>query len=360
MSLAIRKNAMGVAVLMVAAVVSTSIPQAPAAAGRGSTVKCRDHRVPVALARGEPARFSVATTLCVPTNAGTPTVHLLLAGASYGRVYWDFPYRPETYSYVRSLTRAGYATLNVDRIGIGRSSRPPAEDVTIESNAYVAHQLVSALRRGRIGGVAFTRVISVGHSVGSGIAWVEAARYTDVDGVIITDAMHTPASGLWLGIASFYPGQVDPRFDSQDLPPGYMTTLPGRRGAIFYYEPGADPKVIARDEATKETVTAAELATLALSADPSVSSSIKVPVLSVVGEFDKNFCDIPCSDPTSPAPARESEYYAQQACLEIFIAPRAGHDINLHRSAPVWYRKAIEWSARRVGRSAAAKRQRCA
>lgn len=348
-----------VAVLMASAVASTGLTHGPAAGARGSTVICRDQRVPVALAQGEPARFNVATTLCVPKAVRRPTVHLLLAGGSYGRVYWDFPYRPETYSYVKALTRAGFATLNVDRIGIGRSSYPPAEDVTIESNAYVAHQLVSALRRGRIGGVRFPYVVSVGHSLGVGIAWVEAARYADVDGVIVTDGMHTPASGLWLAIASFYAAQLDPRFDSRDLPPGYLTTLPGRRGAVFYYEPGADPKVIARDEATKETATAAELATLALSADSSVSRGIKVPVLSVVGEYDRNFCDIPCSDPSSPAPAQEPQYYAPEACLEIFVVPRAGHNINLHRSAPVWYRKAIEWSDRRVGRSPEAKRQRC-
>lgn len=351
---------MTIAVLMASAFVSTGVPHGPPAGARGPTVQCRHHRVPVALAPGEPTRFNVATTLCVPINARRPTVHLLLSGASYGRAYWDFPYRPKIYSYVRALTRAGFATLNVDRIGIGRSSYPPAEDVTIESNAYVAHQLVSALRRGRIGGVPFARVVSVGHSLGVGIAWVEAARYADVDGVIVTAGMHTPASGLWLAIASFYAAQLDPRFDSRDLPPGYLTTLPGRRGALFYHEPGADPAVIARDEATKETATATELATLALSADGSVSRSIEVPVLSVVGEYDRNFCDIPCSDPSSPAPAQEPQYYAPEACLEVFVVPNAGHNINLHRSAPVWFRKAIEWSDRRVGRWPEAKQQRCA
>lgn len=340
-------SALRVAVVMVAAVASAAIPHEPAAAARRSTVTCRDYQVPVALAEDEPARYRVATTFCVPSFVRRPTVHVLISGASYGRVYWDFPYRPEVYSYVKALTRAGYATLNVDRIGIGRSSRPPSESVTIESNAYVAHQLVGALRRGSIGNVRFDRVILVGHSLGVGITWVEAARYGDVDGVIVTDGMHTPASGLWVAIASFYPAQLDPRFDSEGHPPGYLTTLPGRRGALFYYEPGAEPQVIERDEATKETATAAELATLALSADGSVSRSINVPVLSVVGEYDRNFCDIPCSDPSSPAPSQESQYYAPEACLEIFIAPEAGHNINLHRSAPVWYRKAIEWSDRR-------------
>jgi pimeloyl-ACP methyl ester carboxylesterase len=330
----------------------------PPPAWSAPAVRCTDQRVRVGLQPGA-KRYSVATTLCIPAGARRPTVHVLVSGASYGRKYWDLPYRPNEYSYVRALTRAGYATLNVDRIGLGRSSRPPAEDVSIESNAYVIHELITALRRAEIGRVRFKRVVIVGHSLGVGITWVEAATYHDVDGVVVTDGMHTPASGLWVAIGSFYPAQVDPRFSNVTLPAGYLTTLPDRRGAIFYYEAGADPKVIELDEATKETATEMELATLAPSADPSVSRSIGVPVLSVVGEFDRNFCDIPCSDPSSPAPARERENYGPAACLEIFVAPRAGHSINLHRSAPIWYRAAISWSDRRVGRTADAKPKRC-
>lgn len=322
-------------------------------------VVCRDNRLRVALSEGAPKAYSVWSSLCIPERVKRPTVHVLVSGGSYGHRYWDFPYRPDVYSYVRALTRAGYATLNIDRIGIGRSSKPPAADVTIESNAFVMHQIISALRRGAIGGTRFVRVVIVGHSLGVGIVWVEAATYHDVDGVIVTDGMHTPASGLWVAIASFYPAQLDPRFAADDLPVGYETTIPGRRSALFYYEPGADPKVIAVDEATKETATSAELGTLALSTDPSLSEAIDVPVLSVVGEFDANFCDIPCSDPSSPAPSREASYYAPKACLEIFVSPRAGHDINLHRSAPIWHRKAVEWSNRRVGHSSASKPKRC-
>lgn len=322
------------------------------------TIDCQERRLAVALAAGEPTRYQVATTLCRPRESGT--VHVLVSGASYGRVYWDFPYRPEVYSSVRALNSAGYATLNIDRIGLGESDRPPAEAVTIESNAYVVHQLVQALRRGAFGGAPFERVVTVGHSLGVGVVWVEAARHADVDGVIVTDGMHTPSPGLAVAVGSFYPAQLDARFAAKNLPPGYLTTVPGRRGALFYYEPGAEGEVIARDEATKETATPAELATLALSADASFSRSIKVPVLSVIGEFDKNFCDIPCSDPDSLAPAMEGQYYAPAACLEIFVVPDAGHDINLHRSAPIWYRAAAAWSDRRVGVAPTAPRPGCA
>jgi hypothetical protein len=63
---------------------------------------------------------------------GSPTVIL----------YWDFPYQPSTYPYVRAATAAGYATFNFDRIGIGNSDHPPAADVTISSNALVVHEIV--------------------------------------------------------------------------------------------------------------------------------------------------------------------------------------------------------------------------
>jgi pimeloyl-ACP methyl ester carboxylesterase len=56
--------------------------------------------------------------------------------------------------------------------------------VTIQSAAFVAHQLVQGLRNGSMIGIQFGKVIIVGHSLSSLVVWVEAINYGDVDGVI--------------------------------------------------------------------------------------------------------------------------------------------------------------------------------
>ena len=62
------------------------------------------------------------------------TIQVLVPGYTYGRSYWDFPHRPEEFSYVRAAVRSGYATLALDRIGTGASSRPPASILSIDTH----------------------------------------------------------------------------------------------------------------------------------------------------------------------------------------------------------------------------------
>jgi pimeloyl-ACP methyl ester carboxylesterase len=111
-----------------------------------------------------PVRFAggtgrIAGTLSVPP--GARTVQLLVHGYSYARYYWDFPYQPETYSYVRRATAAGYATLAVDRLGDGWSSRPKGRRLTWRTAARTISHVVTALRNGSLG-TAFDRVVLVG------------------------------------------------------------------------------------------------------------------------------------------------------------------------------------------------------
>ena len=47
--------------------------------------------------------------------------------------------------------------------------------------------------------------------------------------------------------------------------------------------------------------------------------------------------------------AREKDNYSPKACLETFVLPNSGHDMNLHPNAPDWFKVANEWVARRVG-----------
>lgn len=330
-----------VAIAAIAALTLGAARPAIASAPRGGIAgaACRAVSYSVALTPGAAARYAVRGTLCTPAAAHGRTVQLLLGGILYTHVYWDWPVQPDTYSWVRAMNRAGYATLNIDRIGAGASDHPPAAQVTIDSNAYVAHQIVGDLRRGPD---AFSKVMLVGHSLGSLISIVEAGRYKDVDGVILTGFMHAPGPGTAaFSKSGLVPAQTNPALAS--LPPGYLRLRPGDRVAYFYNPADAAPAVIAYDEAHQAplgTATIGELGQFGqVLSSPSYSRAIVVPVLVLTGERDALF--------GAAAASREPSFYGPQAQVEI--VPGAGHALNLHRNAPVAFALARAWADAHVG-----------
>lgn len=335
--------------VLLCAVAATVLVPSVARAEEGG-LRCEEVTFPVTLSPSGADVYNVFGVLCSRGSIHHKTVQIALHGSTYGHLYWDWPFQPETYSYMRRATAAGYAVLSLDRIGIGRSDHPPAEDVTIEANAHVVHEIVQALRGGDLvvpsfGRIEAERVVLVGHSLGSVISIAEAATYADVDGVVLTGVTHTITPALGDIFAILYPASLDPRFAGSGIPDGYLTTLPGTR-TIFYYVPSADPAVIAVDEQTKETVTGAELAT----APPALglSTGIHVPVLVVVGDFDQAFCNPPsCTE--SDTLAIEPGFYPPDACAEAVAILGAGHDLNLQFQAQEAYDVVLEWMDRRVG-----------
>jgi pimeloyl-ACP methyl ester carboxylesterase len=318
--------------------------------GAAGGLRCQEVTFAVNLSPSDATVYNVVGELCSRGSIHHKTIQVALHGATYSHLYWDFPFQPETYSYVRRATEAGYAVLDIDRIGIGLSDHPPADAVTIEANGYVVHQIVQALRGGDLvvpsfGRMRAERVALVGHSLGSVISMQEAGTYGDVDGVVLTGVSHNVTPVLGDILASLYPANLDPHFAGRDIPDGYLTSLPGLR-SIFYQAPFFDPQVVAVDDQNKETVTVAELNTAVPAL--ALSASIHVPVLVVVGDFDAAFCTAPsCS--ASGSLASEPGFYPADACAEAVSIPDTGHDLNLHFSAQTSYDVILDWMDRRVG-----------
>src|SRR5262245_39860697 len=103
---ALRKFGVGIAAMTLAALLV--IP----AKAYDNSLRGQPLQIPVALSPGAPADQTISATLSRPPGSGG-TLQILLHGATYSHVYWDFPFKPERYSYVRAMSRAGYATLNM-------------------------------------------------------------------------------------------------------------------------------------------------------------------------------------------------------------------------------------------------------
>jgi len=289
---------------------------------------------------------SITGTLCIPP--GATSVELLLHGFTYGQYYFDLPFQPELYSFVQVAHARGFATLNIDRLGTVGSLQPLSPFVTMDNQASVVHQVVGALRSGSLG-VAFEKVVLVGHSSGSLIAYLEAGRFQDVDALVATGASHELNA---VNIATRVLGQsapalLDPKFAGLLLDPGYVTTLPGRRDT-FYEVGNADPQVIALDEELKQTATLEEALTVLPDFILNESANINLPVLAVNGEREPFFCNgLLAGDCSSSDALRESErvFYGPDAQVDAIVVPGAGHDVTLELNAPETNAEIQAWVA---------------
>ena len=334
-----------------------------AARSAGAQSACKPISLPVAISSFTPKRYTVRGQLCTPGGTTKPdTVQVLIPGATYSDTYWNFPYDPAKYSYVRAMLAAGYATLNFDPLGFGQSSHPLSALVTIETEAFVTHQVIQAARSGTFG-TAFSHVILVGHSMGTAVAWREAAAYHDINGMIATGNSHHQSLVTILKTPLItYPAALDPRFSGQHLDLGYLTTRPGTRIDVFYNRADASPAVVAKDESTKDTVTLTFLATYFLEDVDLDTSRIHVPVLIAVGQDDALMCKGLGADDCATSSAflrSEAPFYSPATCLQAYVLPNAGHDLNLSLNAQSFFQVAKRWANRWVPASGPATAHHC-
>ena len=327
---------------------------------RDASVTCRqDLRLPVALAAGGPASYTISGELCstLPERHDGRTVQLLIPGATYDHRYWDFgTIDGRRYSYARDAAALGYPTFALDMLGTGDSSTPPSNQITIDTAAFVAHQAVQALRDGQVAGTRFGKVIEVGHSLNSIAVWQEAISYHDVSGVIVTGVAHSIAARFTqLAGTDFYPAAMDPSFAGRGLDSGWLTTVPGVRGTLFYSAGDSDPAVVAADEASKGLVSATELNTGVPLVPTNGTIAIRVPVLDILGSNDLTTCGanpqghvFDCSSGAAVV-AQEAPFYSPEANIHGCVIPGSGHDISLALNNRMQVDDAVRWSNAYVG-----------
>jgi pimeloyl-ACP methyl ester carboxylesterase len=250
---------------------------------------------------------------------------------------------------VASANDAGMATLALDRIGTGRSSQPLGLAVTIDSNAFVAHQVVQALRHGPLG--EYQRVALVAHSYGSWTAWYESSRYRDVDVAVFSGISHgiTPTAYARL-LPRFFPAPLDAQLRGRVHDLTYLTSQPGERYTMFHAPGPVDPSLLAYDEAHKTTVTAGEIDNFPLILTQPLD--IRAPVLLANSTLDPLFCGLLAADCSTAERlvATEGPYLGPDVpSIGGFVLPGAGHDLNYAPNAPSWFETAQRWIARHTG-----------
>lgn len=288
----------------------------------------------------------IAAWLSVPETTGHDALQILVHGATYTHLYWDFPYQPETYSYVRWAERSGLATLAIDQLGAGDSARPPGSEVTNQKLAEALHRIIETARDDGIVGHRFDRVVLVGHSAGSLASGLEAFTYDDVDAVVLTGILGPNAGGI-VNKGSranevYVPASADAVLRSRAgmTHLGYQTIIPQFRVAQFYRVPPADPALIVVDETLKDTRANGQWATYGDAAE--ACGKLRCPTLVVNGQFDAFHFDPRIEHDITPAFERAKA----AAPTNYTFAPLVkgmGHNLNQHPGALDVYRTIGEW-----------------
>jgi pimeloyl-ACP methyl ester carboxylesterase len=293
--------------------------------------------------------FEMAGWLSAPPSA-PDTLLILVHGGFYTHAYWDFPHRPEVYSCVAWAYERGLAVLNIDRLGAGESSIPPGRVLDLPRQAEALRQVVGQAREG-LEGRKFSRIVLVGHSLGSFISGLMQARFGGADGVVLTGVMgmnvtrlvDTPDAGEAFRRRSVRL-EDDPvlapqaaRFDTD-----YLTIPATRRLSAFYRSPPADPATVEMDETLKGAMSVAENATMGMAAD--ACEQLTVPVLVQVGLYDAMYFNPARNPDLRKAMARAREQAPANFTFDE-PAPDAGHNLSLHPNARLSYDRMADWLA---------------
>lgn len=313
-------------------------------------VQCESRSVAVKLSADDWRSYKVAGALCWTGALKASTLLVTVSGAGYDSVYWDFPYQPERYSFVRAALDRGFAVFNFDRLGMGDSDRPFGLSLGVDNQAYVLAQLVDTLTEAHD----FAAVVTVGHSFGSTITLAHALSWpAAVDGIVLTGFVHNSNPGFNLAMRDGVDlAAFKGPFAGRVIDPTYIISKPDSRGDIFYSSDNVDPAVIEVDEQFRQTTTIGEVISMP-KYFKAQSRALTVPAFTLIGEDDFVVCGgaVDCTDHAAIR-AWESDFFPPAACHEIVVVNDTNHNANLHRNAPDNFALMLDWVERRIGNRA--------
>lgn len=201
--------------------------------------------------------ITVAAQYCTPSGKVNGTVQILSHGLGFDGSYWNFGGRDSQYNYIKAATDAGYAVLNYDRIGTGKSTKTDPYYISqLSVQVEVLRILTERLRNQQLPHGAFIprpgKIAHVGHSYGSLLSSTLVAGHPNIsDGLVLTGFNKMGSVDLFVG-SNFHLARENMPGRFGNLSAGYVTwgdELANQLG--FFHWPNFSAEVLAQAEATK-------------------------------------------------------------------------------------------------------------
>jgi len=272
--------------------------------------------IPVTLSDG--TTYHMACWLYYSGTLSDRPLQVALHGATYDHRYWDFPsVGGQDYSYAKYMVEKGYAVLAVDQLGCGESDKPDGDFLNLAEHSSSVNQLLALVRSGsNPSSQAFSKIILVGHSLGSSTAIHAQASAGRADLLVVTGMSHVP---------HLIPIPLDVVLAALSAPYGGLSEPP--RSSLFYAQGDADPAVIAQDQQMFSSLVARGMLLTAF-------LQIFDPSVTLVGRVQGNVL-VQLSEKDVLFPSTDAE--AEMACwtmapkVKVRTVPTVGHCFNLHR-----------------------------
>ncbi|KAJ6461149.1 hypothetical protein C8R47DRAFT_1241913 [Mycena vitilis] len=281
--------------------------------------------------------FNISGTFCQPSNpvsAQNPNLdvlQLLVHGLTYNSQYWSPPVEEfRNYSYAAFSCDRGLASLAMDSLGVGSSSRPGnASDVQCPTSAAAISQVARYLKTASIlpGVGPFNKIIGVGHSAGSAMltfgAIVEGSQ-SPFDGLILSGLLIVEPCSI-----PDPPGLASAREDTPArwgaLDPGYVTTS----NRTLYYP--ADPRSFSPRMMVFDNFIRGR------------GVHYTGPVAKVMGSADQQFCGAGRCEDVAALTAAERVAWPAAKSFNIAVTQGSGHDLNLDFMADVSFQTFVNF-----------------
>lgn len=313
----------------------------------GAATRCRTMRVPVQVP-GYSGDAHITGDYCTPGHSNGTTL-LLVAGGGEDADYWDMAGLPAE-SLVDAANQAGYTTLAVDRLGTGRSTRPPSSrTITYDAQVATIGQVADALHQhGK-------RLIAVGHSLGSvALTGVAAAHPHEFSAMVLTGTgpVNTPLTAELQALYHVPARGVAAKWAKLDT--GYVTTAPANvdKGGSLY-PPGMNARELREVASHQDILSMTEIHTRPRGdAVKSQDKAIRGPVLVMNGQEDSHYClssRVGAKAKVGPQCATQRAFRDYErpmlpnADLSTYVIPHTGHATEWHTSAHASNQRILDW-----------------
>ncbi|PNP43516.1 hypothetical protein TGAMA5MH_04488 [Trichoderma gamsii] len=268
--------------------------------------------------------FTISANLC-----GTGKSMLVLThGILESSLYWgpNFP-GGETYSLINAAVAAGYSTLSYDRVGVASSS--PANSLT-EAQFGVETAILNHLVHYARTTISASKVALVGHSYGAYLSAATASQVA-VDAVVLTGFSGTlQFFSPFVAGSSLRVARIQDPLRWGHLDSGYLTSSDVYVEAYgFFAAPFFEHRVAEWNfNVDSQPFGVGGLPSLLATEIP--YGNITAPVLVLQGQYDLPSCGGNCLGLLNGT----SELFSNAKVVETADNLPAGHNINLHKSAP--------------------------
>ncbi|MBS44484.1 MAG: hypothetical protein CMH83_15240 [Nocardioides sp.] len=258
---------------------------------------------------------------------GSPVVHVLVHDAGTGGWFWNLRGKGR-YDYATKLARRGVTTLVLSRLGYDGSPLADGSSTCLQAQVAMLHQLVQHLYAGIYDNprdnrptVHAAKVVLQGHGTGATIAQMEAARYSDVAGVV----MMSPADPTSSTLATRIQSQQRATCRTSDYAP-FGATAATYRAALFSSAPTSVQRaaVQRRNPTPCGEVDSLTSATIAAA----TGGPLDIPVLLMTGGADERG-------------SRTS--VSTDARLTRVVVRGAGNALVLEKQAPAVRTRVLRW-----------------